>query len=65
MRDPNLDASGQPKQPMTVLEQHAVATCNTIKAWLDSDRSTPFPDQAREGVELVLMFAAARRRGVE
>lgn len=65
MADRDLDATGQPKLTMTLLEQRAVATCNTIKAWLDSDCSTPFPDEAREGVELVLMFAAARRKGVE
>jgi hypothetical protein len=59
-----LDAAGIPKIPMTLLEQKAVATCNTIKAWLDSGLSMPFPDDGREGVEVVLMFAAARREGV-
>jgi hypothetical protein len=58
------DAAGQLKPRMTVLEQHAIATLNTIKAWLDEGTRTPFPEAARDGVELALMLAAARRKGV-
>jgi hypothetical protein len=59
-----LDAAGHPKLPLTLLEQKAIATLNTVKAWRDSDGNEPFPDDAREGMELVLMLAAARRKGV-
>lgn len=58
------DAAGQLKPRLTVLEQHAIATLNTIKAWRDDGAKTPFPEDAREGMELVLMLAAARRKGV-
>jgi hypothetical protein len=59
-----LDAAGVPKLDLTLLEQKAIATLNTIKAWRDSDGNAPFPDDAREGMELALMLAAARRKGV-
>jgi hypothetical protein len=58
------DAAGQLKPRLTVLEQHAITTLNTIKAWLDDGEKARFPYEAREGIELVLMLAAARRKGV-
>lgn len=58
------DVAGQLKPRLTVLEQHAIATLNTIKAWLDDGEKARFPYEARKGVELVLMLAAARRKGV-
>lgn len=41
-----LDAAGQPKQPLTVLESVAVDACNHVKAWAESDRASPFPEKA-------------------
>ena len=58
-----LDAAGQPKLELTVLERVALNTMNRIKAWLD-DGAGPFPDEARVGVEAYLMTAAQRRKGV-
>lgn len=59
-----LDVCGVPKLPMTLLEQKAVDVCNLIKAWAESDRSTPFPQEAHMGVDLVLDLATLRRQGV-
>lgn len=62
---PDLDVAGQPKLAMTLLERKGLDTMNLIKAWLDGDRKTPFPAAAQEGVELYVMFASARRKGVQ
>lgn len=60
-----LDAAGNPKQPMTVLEREAVAVLNTIKAWRDSAPGTPFPANADMHIEAILMTAAMRRKGLQ
>jgi hypothetical protein len=64
-RRTELDASGAPKLPMTLLEQQAVEVCNMVKAWADSDRRAPFPVEAHMGADLVLGMAQLRRKGVQ
>jgi hypothetical protein len=61
----DLDPAGAPKLPLSVLEQLAIDACNRVKAWAESDRSTPFPEEAHMLCDGVLMMAAQRRKGVQ
>lgn len=61
----DLDPAGVPKLPLTALEQLAIDACNRVKAWAESDRSTPFPEEAHMLCDGVLMMAAQRRKGVQ
>ena len=60
-----LDPAGVPKLPLTVLEALALDACNLVKAWAESDRRAPFPEEAHMKVDAVLMMAAQRRKGVQ
>ncbi len=60
-----LDAAGQPKLPLTLMESMAVNACNMVKAWAESDRASPFPEKAHMLADGVLMMAAQRREGVQ
>lgn len=61
----DLDPAGEQKLPLSVLEQLAVDACNRVKAWAESDRGAPFPEEAHMLCDGVVMFAAQRRRGVQ
>jgi hypothetical protein len=64
-RGMDLDPAGNPKLPLTALESLAVDACNRVKAWAESDRKAPFPEDAHMLVDGVLMMAAQRRKGVQ
>lgn len=59
-----LDAAGQPKIKMTVLEAVALSALNGLKAWLDSDRTTPPPAETVRQMEAAISLATMRRKGV-
>lgn len=59
------DPAGAPKLQLTAMEALALDACNLVKAWAESDRSSPFPEEAHALCDGVLMFAAQRRRGVQ
>jgi hypothetical protein len=60
-----LDVAGIPKPPLSALEKLAVDACNLVKAWAESDRRAPFPEEAHMLADGVLMMAAQRRAGVQ
>lgn len=59
-----LDPAGRVMPPATLLEQQAVRALNMVKAWRDSDGNVPFPHEARELIDAVLMTAEQRRTGL-
>lgn len=61
----NMDVAGAPKTALSALESMALDACNRVKAWAESDRSTPFPEKAHMLADGVLMVAAQRRKGVQ
>lgn len=58
------DPSGAPKIQATLIEQQAVRALNMVKAWRDSDGNEPFPHEARELIDALLMMAEQRRIGL-
>lgn len=59
-----LDAAGVPKLEPTLLELQAIQTLNSIKAWADDGGSAFLPPEICMRVDVLLLMAAARRRGV-
>jgi hypothetical protein len=59
-----LDASGAPKIEPTFFEVQCIRVLNNVKAWRDSEGNEPFPQEAREMIDALLMTAEQRRIGV-
>jgi hypothetical protein len=56
-----IDPAGVPKIKATYIEHMAVRALNMVKAWRDSDGNEPFPHEAREMIDAVLMTYEQRR----
>lgn len=59
-----LDPAGFPKLEPTYLELQAIEVLNTVKAWADGGGDCPLPEATRMHIDVVLLMAAARRKGV-
>ena len=60
-----LDPSGEPKQPLTVLEAQAIEVLNRIKAMADGGSLVDLPIHTRRQIDVILLLATVRRVGVQ
>lgn len=60
-----LDPSGEPKQPLTVLEAQAIDVLNQIKAVADGGGLVDLPIRTRRQIDVILLLATVRRVGVQ
>jgi hypothetical protein len=60
----DLDAAGNPRAPLTVMEGLALDILNRIKAKADGGYIQGLTQEDRMDIDVVVEFAAARRMGV-